>query len=422
MSTDDPACPDALPAEDIETVADPEAYETGWYSTGSRTIDPGMRFVVSASEYEVRVTRVCGPWTVEDLFHGMRYWPKGRIWQGSSRRLGNLLRHVATAAEADLERVRMAVLAAFGDDDDGESQADNREVPLTLREYLALEASATTDEELAEVASRASSLHGQHQVPGIPSPECWSEYWADLAPPWAELLALDPSGHLSPQDILYNALDLEFDAKGWRAVLRGDRGMDDLFAEEIFDAEIFADVFDATAIALVPVEPSGWAGYDQGYDLRTVLPVEAEELAKDLIHSDPRWRRVVTGPDPAPSTEPTARFVVDVCDTPGRMWLGMQFRLSYPPYAVMVFPDVTPSENCLHMRNCLFRMDVAGLDASCRVVALARLEPEVGRFPVPAGAVHVVEAVEGFFSRHGIREGDVLSEVALALEQLAARE
>lgn len=88
----------------------PEPFESEWESTGSRTIDPGQRFlieVVNDSGYDfnqvlLKMTRETGPLGRHDHFGEYSCWPNTVLWSASGMKPGKLLSK--RVRETDLKR------------------------------------------------------------------------------------------------------------------------------------------------------------------------------------------------------------------------------------------------------------------------------------------------------------------------------
>lgn len=232
----------------------PKPFESGWVSTGSRTIDPGNTFYITVDDSGFCVKVVSGPWSVGDLFGDMEYWPKKVVWTGSSATLGQLLKQLAKANGLD-----------HGELFDLAVEYYEECLDLRMTDYLAEEKKrAKEGEDPGSLREKWADLRGVFQIPGIPSP------------------AIGPG-------CCYNGLELGFDEDGWAARLYSDAGnLPNLLIPGIFLAETFDGLFNAEMIAEEP--PGHFFGPVSMDTLEDILPWTRDELAELLIEHDPLWR------------------------------------------------------------------------------------------------------------------------------------
>jgi uncharacterized membrane protein (UPF0127 family) len=144
----------------------------------------------------------------------------------------------------------------------------------------------------------------------------------------------------------------------------------------------------------------------------------------------------------------TATLAVEVADDPNEMQCGLMHRMSLPEGQGMVFIYAQDANGGFWMRNTLIPLSIAYAAADGRIVDILEMKPvpspgmtpwrlpdgrEVAIAdgqPVPQGATwvtyppraeyrYVIEANQGWFSRHGIAVGDHV-DVSPAVEQREA--
>ena len=97
---------------------------------------------------------------------------------------------------------------------------------------------------------------------------------------------------------------------------------------------------------------------------------------------------------------------IEICDTPEKRALGLQFRASLPPDRILHFVGrIYHSYEFFHMRNVRFPIAIAALDKAGKVLSLERIEPETGLFSPPRGTDSVVEMHVDFPAKHGVEKG-----------------
>ncbi len=227
----------------------PRRFRSKWFDTGSRTIDHGQGFHIWIDDDGCHVYRIRGPWSVDDLFGEMGYWPANMKWHESSERLADLLHKLAKVTKVNESILRRVIF---------EHEAD-------MKQYLN-EEEASDSKDLQGLWKKWHDFHGSHHIPGIPSPEEWRSDWADF------------DGYkITPKDFRYNGLDLKYDKKGWDAQLwnQGD-DFEELFLPDMWHANTFEELF--TAID------------EYGLELCSCIPWTRNELVRLLIADDPSWR------------------------------------------------------------------------------------------------------------------------------------
>ena len=108
-----------------------------------------------------------------------------------------------------------------------------------------------------------------------------------------------------------------------------------------------------------------------------------------------------------------AELRVEIAETDGARAKGLMHRTHLDEDAGMVFLLPAPSDRGFWMKNTLIPLDIAFWDQRERIVAVLQMTP-CRSDPCPVyepGEEYVgaVETNEGFFARHGIGPGDLVS-------------
>lgn len=69
-----------------------------------------------------------------------------------------------------------------------------------------------------------------------------------------------------------------------------------------------------------------------------------------------------------------------------------------------------------HMTGVPFGLGLAFLDRHFRMLELTHLEPQTGLAWAPPGSAFAAETSEDYFTRHGLRPGEIWTELRAALE------
>lgn len=115
------------------------------------------------------------------------------------------------------------------------------------------------------------------------------------------------------------------------------------------------------------------------------------------------------GKDVAVLTVGEARVTVEIADEPSERSRGLMYRdtLGADDGMLFVYPDA--AERSFWMHNTRIPLSIAYLDAQGRIVHLADMQP-LSDTSVPSGApaAYALEVNAGWFTRHGVRVGDVV--------------
>jgi hypothetical protein len=101
---------------------------------------------------------------------------------------------------------------------------------------------------------------------------------------------------------------------------------------------------------------------------------------------------------------------VELAITDAEQVRGLMYRKSMPEDAGMLFVYDTPTQVSYWMKNTYIPLSIAFLDSDKRVINMADMAPnnDVRTYPSRGPCRYVLEVNQGWFARHGVKEGDVV--------------
>jgi len=212
----------------------PTPYESGWFDIGSRTISTTYKFTISYQDGEFNVLMATEPMSSDDVFHELSYWPKGKVWTGSARSLGQLLEKLAAERGIDLDTLRWRTQEAL-------------------------------DFYLDEIVQNPNALPAMDTAPGD------SDLWADLDE------SFDVREIPCPETgVDYDALELKCNAFGCTGTLLSDGWDNELL--HLKEENTFSCLEDLCGFE-----------DEEGRRIRYRFP----ELREILVDHDPRWACII---------------------------------------------------------------------------------------------------------------------------------
>ncbi|MGH7495255.1 MAG: DUF192 domain-containing protein [bacterium] len=126
-------------------------------------------------------------------------------------------------------------------------------------------------------------------------------------------------------------------------------------------------------------------------------PAEAETQGQNAEHLP----RIMVGNIP---------LRVEIVQTDEERMRGLMFREKLPEGQGMLFVFEHSSTQSFWMRNTFIALDIAFIDADGRIVDIQRMEPldETRSYLSPAPVPYVLEVNAGWFTRHGLKAGDIV--------------
>ncbi|AEB11503.1 DUF192 domain-containing protein [Marinithermus hydrothermalis] len=117
------------------------------------------------------------------------------------------------------------------------------------------------------------------------------------------------------------------------------------------------------------------------------------------------------------TSERTLELVVEIADTPERWARGLMFRDSLPEDRGMVFLFPRTTDTGFWMKNTRIPLSIAFFDGEGVILRIMDMEPCLAD-PCPVYTPGVayrgaLEVNQGWFERHGVREGDYVSLVSV---------
>lgn len=106
----------------------------------------------------------------------------------------------------------------------------------------------------------------------------------------------------------------------------------------------------------------------------------------------------------------TGELMVEVADTPAERERGLMFRRKLPANRGMWFVFETEDEHCLWMKNTRIPLSAAFLDEDGRVINIVDMTPHtLTPHCATAPASYVLEVNQGWFLRHGVLPGTLVT-------------
>lgn len=107
----------------------------------------------------------------------------------------------------------------------------------------------------------------------------------------------------------------------------------------------------------------------------------------------------------------TNQVSAEIASTHYQISTGMMFRTNMAEMEGMLFVFPVPQEIAFYMRNTLIPLSCAYIDAEGNILEIYDMEP-LNETPIPSTSnqiQYVLEVRQGWFERHGIRPGVVIS-------------
>ncbi len=101
----------------------------------------------------------------------------------------------------------------------------------------------------------------------------------------------------------------------------------------------------------------------------------------------------------------------EIADDPETLTRGLMFRKSMPEDEGMLFVFEYAAPQSFWMKNTYLPLDIAFISADYRIINILAMKPldEGPRYKSDGAALYALETNQGWFKRHGVKQGDKLS-------------